>query len=295
MKSESDKAIAELVEMVRRQTRDPLFVDFALARRLEFAEAETAAECARAAASQQPNLRATVETIGGGQAVFIGVGSPLTQATGVGLDGEVTAEDFLRLEDFYFSRGAAVNIETSPFAHPSLFEHYAEHGYRATEHSSMLVRRIEGNVWPIAEAPLAVAEVPPEHTEVWVDTVARGFADTVPVNDELRDLFRLFASNPNAKRYLAFIDGIPAGAGAITLHDGVAGLFGASTLPDFRRRGVQRELILLRLEAAFKSGCDVALSFALPGSASERNILRYGFRVAYTRTKFTRILPAGKA
>jgi GNAT superfamily N-acetyltransferase len=105
---------------------------------------------------------------------------------------------------------------------------------------------------------------------------------------------RLFASNPRAKKYLAILDGRPAGAGAISIHDGIAGLFGASTLPEFRRRGIQRELILVRLEAAFQAGCDFALSFALPGSASERNILRYGFRVAYTRTKFTRDLPPTK-
>jgi GNAT superfamily N-acetyltransferase len=294
MNSESDNALAALVEMARRHSGEPLFVDFALSRRLELAEAETAVECVRAAAKHRPGLGAAVEMIGGGRCVFIGVGSPLTQATGVGMNGEVTAEDFKRLEDFYFSRGAAVNIETSPFAHPSLFEHCAKHGYRATEHSSMLVRRIESSVWPQAAPPLSVAEVPREHIEVWVETVARGFADTVPVNDELRDLFRLFASNPNATTYVAFFDRTPVGAGALSLKDGVAGLFGASTLPEFRRRGIQRELILTRLEAAFKTGCDVAVSFALPGSASERNILRYGFRVAYTRTKFTRNLPAAK-
>src|SRR5271169_5096606 len=145
MKSESDKAIAALVEMVRRETREPLFVNAALSRRLELAEAETAAECAQAAVKQRPGLGACVEAIGGGWAVFLGVGSPLSQSTGIGMDGEVSAQDFARLENFFFSRGAAVNAETSPFAHPSLFEHFAKQGYRASEHSSVLVRRIESN------------------------------------------------------------------------------------------------------------------------------------------------------
>jgi GNAT superfamily N-acetyltransferase len=294
MKSESDNAIAALVEMVRRETREPLFVNTALSRRLELTEAETAAKCAQAAVTQRPALNACVETIGGGRAVFLGVGSPLSQSTGIGMDGEVSAQDFARLENFFFSRGAAVNAETSPFAHPSLFEHFAKRGYRASEHSSALVRRIESSVWPLPESGLTIAEVPPEHSETWVQTVSQGFADSIPVTNELCDLMRLFASDAGAKKYLAFVDGKPAGAGALSIHDGIAGLFGASTLPEFRRRGIQRELILARLEAAFQVGCDFALSFALPGSVSERNILRYGFRVAYTRTKFTRGFPPEK-
>jgi ribosomal protein S18 acetylase RimI-like enzyme len=291
MNSESDSAIAALVEMTRRHAAEPVFVDFALSRRLERAEAEASAGCARAAAAQRPSLGAAIDSIGGGLAVFLGLGSTLTQATGIGMDGEVTTEEFSRLEEFYFSRGATVNTETSPFAHPSLFEHFAKHGYHASEHSSVLIRRIEGSVWPRPEAPLTIAEVPPDHMELWVQTVAQGFADSFPVTEELRDVMRLFASNSDARKYLAFFDGAPAGASALSLHDGIAGLFGASTLPEFRRRGIQRELILARIEEAFKGGCEFALTFALPGSSSERNILRNGFRVAYTRTKFTRELP----
>src|SRR5579864_9824581 len=103
---------------------DPLFVDAALARRLELAEAEGGASCGVALARKRPESGACVETIAGGRAVFTGVGSPLSQATGVGLDGPVTAEEFVRLEDFFFSRGAAVNVETSPHADASLFAHY---------------------------------------------------------------------------------------------------------------------------------------------------------------------------
>ena len=34
--------------------------------------------------------------------------------------------------------------------------------------------------------------------------------------------------------------------------------------------------------------CDVALMAALPGSGSQRNAERNGFRIAYTRIKWTR-------
>jgi GNAT superfamily N-acetyltransferase len=60
-------------------------------------------------------------------------------------------------------------------------------------------------------------------------------------------------------------------------------------LTAFRRRGVQSALLAARLAWAVEQGCDLAVSFARPGSISHRNIERNGFRVAYTRTKL--VLP----
>jgi hypothetical protein len=105
------------------------------------------------------------------------------------------------------------------------------------------------------------------------------------------EVMGLFGSTKGATLYMAKVDGAVAGGGAIFVRDGIAGLFGASTLMEFRRRGVQRELIRVRMEAARRAGCEIALTFARPGSISERNLLRTGFAVGYTRTKFTRELP----
>jgi hypothetical protein len=41
-----------------------------------------------------------------------------------------------------------------------------------------------------------------------------------------------------------------------------------------------------RLRFAADQGCDLALMGALPGSASQRNAERQGFRIAYTRLKW---------
>jgi GNAT superfamily N-acetyltransferase len=61
-----------------------------------------------------------------------------------------------------------------------------------------------------------------------------------------------------------------------------------STRHEFRRRGVQAALISARLEAGRAAGCDLAMSVTQPSSGSQRNLERQGFRVVYTRTKFTR-------
>jgi hypothetical protein len=53
-----------------------------------------------------------------------------------------------------------------------------------------------------------------------------------------------------------------------------------------RRNGAQLALLNTRLQTAASHGCDLAMMVAAPGSASQRNAERNGFRVAYTRTKW---------
>jgi GNAT superfamily N-acetyltransferase len=74
----------------------------------------------------------------------------------------------------------------------------------------------------------------------------------------------------------------------------MAVLGGASTLPEFRRRGVQTALQHARLTFAAGAGCDLATTITQPGSASQRNAERRGFHVIYTRVKFLKEWPRVK-
>jgi GNAT superfamily N-acetyltransferase len=98
------------------------------------------------------------------------------------------------------------------------------------------------------------------------------------------DIARPTPRNPIVTCFLARIDGEPAGAGALAIHDGVAKLFSTSTIPAFRRRGVHSALLRARLQVAARV-CEIALVSAVPGSDSQRNLERAGFRVAYTRIR----------
>jgi len=53
--------------------------------------------------------------------------------------------------------------------------------------------------------------------------------------------------------------------------------------------GKEAQLALLerRLQDGFANSCDLAMMGALPGSISQRNAERHGFRIAYTRTKWS--------
>ena len=62
-----------------------------------------------------------------------------------------------------------------------------------------------------------------------------------------------------------------------------------ATVPEARARGAQKALIEERLEAV-PAGMIVTAEVA-PGSGSERNYLRCGFRIAYARAHWVLDLP----
>ncbi len=86
--------------------------------------------------------------------------------------------------------------------------------------------------------------------------------------------------------FLAELDDKPISAGMLFIYDEVAILAGASTVPEGRRQGAQNALLDARLKFAREKGCTIATMGALPGSQSQRNAEKNGFRIAYTRTKW---------
>jgi len=205
------------------------------------------------------------------------------------LSGAVSGEEFDRLEEFYFSRKETVRVETCPMADGSLIEHYRERDYYVSEFSNVMVRPVEQSVAAAALPDgIEIRKAADGEIDLWTLTVAQGFAEHFPVTQEILSVMRLFADGKNTECYLARVDGKIAGGATLALRGRIAGLFGASTLPQFRNRGVQTALLEARMQRAAEKGCELAMSLALPGSASQRNITRRGFRTLYTRVKFER-------
>ena len=82
--------------------------------------------------------------------------------------------------------------------------------------------------------------------------------------------------------FLAWLMGRAVSGGALEVHNGVASLMAAQTLPAFRNQGIHTALLHARLMAAVKAGCDLAMVHTRPGAVSQRNVLRAGFQLAYT-------------
>ena len=269
-------------------TNSELQLNLELSRRLEFVEAEVAVEGANTMMGVNPATSVAVQRVAGGYAVYCGANSPITQAVGLGLNGPVSAEEFDRLEEFYFSRNEPVRAETSPLADTSLFALYRERGYGVMEFSNLMVRPIEPDERWTETDGVEIWKAGRQEMDLWTLTVAQGFAENYPVTEEIIRIMKVFGLSRGMECYLASIDGKVAGGATLSLRGKIAGLFGASTLPDFRKRGVQTALLRARLRRTAEAGCEIAMSLAQPGSHSQRNISRLGFRTLYTRVKFER-------
>jgi GNAT superfamily N-acetyltransferase len=175
-------------------------------------------------------------------------------------------------------------------ADESLRNLLGERGYRIAEFNSVLIRRISEPEPFTPPAGVVIERVTPETAKPWMRAIALGFAQDITVGEEV---FGGFSALPGALAFLARIDGEVAGGGGgrVIAEARIAALFGAATLPEFRRRGVQSGLIARRLHEAALAGCEYAVVSTNPGSGSQRNMERRGFRLAYTKTVMMREWP----
>ena len=282
-------------ELTGSTSRAVLFCDHTLARRVESLDAIAGKEYAVAHRALYPNVAADYVEVAGGFASFAGVNSPLTQAFALGMNGEVTPGDMNRMEAFYREREAAINVEVCPLADASLTMHLSERGYRPVEFSNVLVRRLtaspddnDGRARVEAtRREVEATEATPGEIETLTEVVSRGFAE----DDEagmafMMEIFQVNARTAGVHHFAARIGDTIVGGGALRVGDRIAGLAGASTLPEYRGRGAQTALLDARLRFAAALDCEIATVTTLPGSTSQRNAQRHGFQVAYTRTKW---------
>lgn len=271
------------------ETPIPDFVDLELARRLELAET-ILPDCSEALRRFSPDGPFERLEMAGGTAFFGGRDYPANQMVGMGLYGEVSAEHLNAVEDFFRSRGVPSTIVLSPLAHESLRNLLGERGYGIAEFNSVLICRIRAEE-PFVPPPGIVVERVSESTiQRWMRVIAEGFAQDIKVAE---DVFGGFAALPGALAFLARIEGKVVGGcgGRIIPEARIAALFGTATLPEYRGRGVQSALIARRLHEAAVGGCEYAVVSTQPGSGSQRNMERRGFRVAYTKVVMMRTWP----
>ena len=265
------------------------FSDLALSRRLERAEGRANADFVDARARTFPDRGAAWVEVGGALAMFDGVDSPLTQTFALGLSGEVTPLEVKRLEQFFEERNAPIFHEVSPLADSSVLNVLTTCGYQVIEFTSVMWRPITADRDVVPSRPVAVRAVEsPEHG-LWARIAAEGWGHLPELTTFMQELATVNVARRNHVPFLAEIDGVPVAAGGLAMVDGVALLAGASTIPSGRRQGAQRALLEARLHYAAAHGCDIAMVGASPGSASQRNAERQGFRIAYTRVKWRRM------
>jgi GNAT superfamily N-acetyltransferase len=267
-----------------------IFAGLELARRLERQEAVAGASFVEARRRLNPESGATWLEACGVHALFDGADSPITQTFGLGIFEAATPELLDALEAFFAERGAPVSHELSPLAGIEASQLLASRGYQPVELTSVMYQplpassRSAGSPNPKIEVRRIVAG----EEDLWGLSSARGWTDNPEFTEFLRGFGRVMAASTGLYAFLAFLEGEPAGTAVLRCHEGVALFAGASTIPQFRQQGVQRALLAARMDLALNLDCDLAMMCAAPGSASQRNAERQGFRIAYTRTKWQR-------
>lgn len=264
-----------------------MFADDALARRLERTEGAAGASFVEAHAAASPLSEACWIEVAGAYAMYDGPYSPITQSFGLGMFRPLGESQLNAIEDFFRKRGAQPAHEVCPLADRSTMATLAERGYLPIEFTSVMFQPLPAARSGAGPNPnIRVRLIEAEDNELWAQTAAGGWRDLTMDSDVVLDLMRVNAVRRSAASFLAELDGRPIAAAALSIHDGVALLAGASTLPEARRQGAQFALLEARLRYSAGAGCDLAMMCAEPGSASQRNAERNGFRIAYTRVKW---------
>ena len=274
-----------------------LFADRNLARRLELADAAKHIDYAETRAKLLGTGCCAWERIGGGYAVFAGADNPYSRVVGLGLDGPVSEAAFEQAESFYRQRGVQPAFSLCPLADPTLLEHLNRRGYQVEMFMHVWYRPLVHSVtFPTSPSGIVVRAIEPDEADLWTLVAFRGGLDSDEAIPNNSVIIAPYPFMTHARCWLAWRNDLPQGegakapAGAATLaaHDGVASLFGASTRVPHRNLGVQHALIAARLAAAVRAGCDLAVVDTEPGSASQRNVERLGFKLAYTKAMLRR-------
>ncbi len=262
------------------------FSDLEMARRLEKTEARSNAAFVEARARTFPTSGARWIEVAGAFAMYDGPTSPCTQTFGLGMWQPLTVSELDRIEDFYRQLDAPIFHEVSPLADFSVFDLLSRRGYRPIEFTSVMFRALDQEDEAPANERLVVRVVGEDEQESWARVSAQGWSEFAEFTDLMYDLALITAKRDGSHSFVAELDGQAIATGGLSIVEDVALLTGASTIPESRRQGAQLALLDARLRFAREEGCRLAMMCALPGSASQRNAERQGFRIAYTRIKW---------
>jgi hypothetical protein len=219
--------------------------------------------------------------IGGGLAAFAGAGSPFSQVYGV--VAPVSAGDVVTITAFYETRGATPRVYVSPLADASLAVELAAAGYAPCEYENVLASESFDSAGAYDDRIGIAADL-----DAWAVASAQAFTGRDSLGPDDLAIAKIIAFSEGVYSTQAVADGTIVATAAMDIKDGCAGLFAGSTLPPYRGCGWQTALIRDRIARSRDEGARLMRATARPRSASERNFIRCGFGVLYTRVLWER-------
>ena len=211
--------------------------------------------------------------LGSGVAVFAGTGLPVNRVAGLGM--EVGDASLLpEAEAFFAAHGAPTQVDVSSAAHPDFLHALRERGYHLT--------RILNTHALTVDSSRATPRLPVRQAsgDEWLDIVVHGFGH------DSRAMLYITAGRPGTTYWVCERDGHVIAGGALSVLGEFAQLFSTATHPSHRGHGAQASLLAARLAHASGQGARYAVVSTTPGSPSERNVSRAGFRLVSARLNY---------
>ncbi|MEL6821248.1 MAG: GNAT family N-acetyltransferase [Calditrichota bacterium] len=210
----------------------------------------------------------------------------LNRVIGLGMSEPVSTDHIDEIVDFYRTAGSKrFFIQLSPHAtQNNIREMLLAKGFRHHNNWAKLLRKAETPL-PTVESKLSIKKVTLEDAETYGKMIYDSFDWDDP------RMFRWLSSTVGKEGYQQFLimlDDVPVGAAALHIMDIYASMAFAGTLTDYRGLGGQSLLLQTRIKAAKEAGCRYMISETSEQKPdkpvmSYRNMLRFGFEVAYLR------------
>lgn len=268
-----------------------LFADIELGSRVESTDSGLLRDIAGAISETQQDPAPYCQAIAGGVASWVGPDSPFNKVASLGFSGPLELDQLQEVEQAFLERSCPIQVELSTLGDPAIGTLLTQSGYQLQGFEDVLGCPLQATSFALPKG-VQIRESPQEELDLWIETVAEGFASPddmgVPSQDDfpteaLHRAMRQLQCGERSQRFLAYVDDEIAGGGGLYCRKGVALFTGASTLPRFRRRGVQTALLDTRLALALEAGCDLGVVTTQPGSKSQQNVQRKGFQRLYSR------------
>lgn len=217
---------------------------------------------------------------------------------GLGFEGLGADEDFAAIVTMAREVGPRFRIVVCPYSDISLMNRLTSQGWPCEAFRTVLARPLAGGPRDAdaSDPPnpaLVVREIRLDtELDLFTDIMHRGFTAGPPPGNADETMSKIITRYGGAFSYLAWLGEQPVGAARLELAGGVAFFNGGAVLPEFRRRGVHRAMILARWRRAQAEGCDLAVIASLAGGPTERSAQRLGFEIAYTSPELFSPYPA---
>jgi len=256
-----------------------------LIKNFEFANAKKHADFVIKGKEINPKVNWKFEPIDNGFMTFAGEKSPLSQTVGIGFKPDNWEKLIDKIEDFYFTEKCDVNIDLNISVEKELINTLLKRGYKDIGQTNILMKQFDG---AFNEITSNIKDSGNYDTDILAETITRGFTNG-KTDTEMYEVFKVYKQMPGMKCYHYEKNNKIAGCGFVKIFSNIAALCGASTLKEYRRQGIQTQLMKARVNYALEKGCNIFAVVTIEESLSEKNYIKNGFKIVSQRKKFCKV------